>query len=158
VHDGRIPAEWVARAAKALGTYAGTFAQKPVSASLAIEGANRPVLQVSRDVAGLRCDSRIGALESITLRKDGEKVALVSVAFDFDPGNCTKEILGRQIHLNFAYDEQENVSGVGFSYLYDYRTLPVCDSPTHEDPIPFCRDVENQPYYKESALLVRSIQ
>lgn len=105
--DGQIPAEFIAQAKAAEGTYTGHIElndgsgvsqnMRSATMTLKIDG-NRPVLTVSTDWIDEKCHSKIGPLENVQI----SGLKLKRVAFAFDAGDCKAPGVGDIMMMNVS--------------------------------------------------------
>lgn len=102
IENGEVPDEYLARAKKLEGVYAGSFEGRPAELKITFEG-NRPVLTY-KDNRGEslllpECHAAINNLKWVYVANKG---VVDSVGFYFDPGLCAVD--GREVVLSFTKD------------------------------------------------------
>jgi hypothetical protein len=116
--DGQIPAQYLPEAQAMMGTYSGRFVNSSNALNLSLEG-NLVVLTPAHDLIDVRCGSSIGALTSVGVTKDANKVHhITSATFDFNPGLCI-DVQGDHIDLSFNTDTDVTAS------IYDHSDARV---------------------------------
>lgn len=100
IENGEVPDEYLARAKKLEGVFAGSFEGRRGELTITFQG-NRPVLSL-KDTKGAdlllpQCESSINDLKWVYVTRKG---AVDSAGFYFHPGRCFVE--GREVVLSFG--------------------------------------------------------
>jgi hypothetical protein len=118
--DGTIPAEHMVEAQKLAGYYTGEFDRKEGVFEISYIG-NKPVvkfldrqnLTLSKDLLFEGCNSSIDQIKSISVEKiraggntSSDQYRLTEADFAFNPGQCSDEVIGRELYLSFSKDYQ----------------------------------------------------
>ncbi len=104
VTNGEVPSQYLEHAKKAEGVYHGQF--NGVSGDLIVSfSANRPVVRFRNkngsDILNSGCKSKIGSARQAEVTGDNDNFRINSAVFDFDPGQCRKNIDGRSFLVDF---------------------------------------------------------
>lgn len=103
-HDGQVPSAYLTQAKIMEGKYYGKFDGKQAEIEIYFEG-NRPLVRYSdsrgEDPLDITCNSEIGLLQKVVLRKKRHHYVLDQAIFGFHPGSC-RQVNGRTFNLDFS--------------------------------------------------------
>ena len=113
--DGKIPSDYLSQAQAYMGQFKGSFyvrtsgdggswpsgPMRAAKLSLRLD-EDRVLLEITPDMAGVGCQSKIGMLKQIEVSDDQKSVNRAT--FVFDAGKCGHSFKGRYLHLFFSKD------------------------------------------------------
>jgi len=105
IENGQIPDEYLEQAKFFAGDYFGSFNGFKGTLTLSLDG-NKMVASYKNkfgtDLVDPKCNSEIGDLLTINVKKSGDKYTLKRATFSFYPNLCHAEIEGEKLRLNIV--------------------------------------------------------
>ncbi|MGZ3742566.1 MAG: hypothetical protein ACXWRE_08120 [Pseudobdellovibrionaceae bacterium] len=127
IKDGRVPSQYLSEAQKLAGTYKGSFNRVPGNLTISFQG-DKPVVAYHNshgdDILNNNCHSSFGNLLQVTVKEAHHTPYISNADFDFDAGDCSLMVSGRDISLDFKQTDQGIT--VNLSLLMEIRQHQVC--------------------------------
>jgi len=128
IKDGQVPSQYLSQAKKLEGTYKGEFDGVPGNLIIAFNG-NKPTIAYNNkrgeDILNNNCRSEFGNLLKVTIKNEDKNPTVSSALFDFDAGDCSLLVRGRDAELNFK--QTDKGMRIDISILKEIDERQVCN-------------------------------
>lgn len=130
IENGRVPAEYLAKAQEYMGEYLGKFDGQPGKLILSLDKdyVNVKFIDgIGNDLLGAGCDSKIGDLVYLYVKGDEKNPILTQATFKFNPNKCRGKAIGVSLEI-YLSDDNSN-KNLGLSIVEFQTVRNVCDGP-----------------------------